>query len=285
MDNGDNRREMPERECAEAEESGSAVAGTRTAQYITIGVKYILPDFSETERSEGILSERTISVYIDGELAFHIVCTMQYLRELIVGRLRTEDIIRDKSDIDSIMYDTEGEIVQVQLKKRRIPHRAAAGMPGDLECPGGGPVLEKLRLGSIITQLPALHYEKSWIFALATRMAGEMELYNATHNAHSCFLMSEGSIIFECEDIGRHNAIDKAVGWLMLNGIDPGKCIILTSGRVPLDMTRKVIRAGIPVFCSNAKPSLEALALARRYGLTLLGHVRTDGYAEFNIPE
>lgn len=65
------------------------------------------------------------------------------------------------------------------------------------------------------------------------------------------------------EDIGRHNALDKVLGWALEQGIPLGECIVYTSGRIPVDMVLKVIRAGVPVFASKAMPTAESVALAK----------------------
>jgi len=72
------------------------------------------------------------------------------------------------------------------------------------------------------------------------------------------------------EDIGRHNAFDKVVGWALLNGVDLAKCMLYTSGRVPSDMASKAIRAGIPILVSKSVATDQGVALARAYGLTLI---------------
>ena len=84
-----------------------------------------------------------------------------------------------------------------------------------------------------------------------------------------------------CEDIGRHNAVDKAVGYALREGVLLSECIIYTSGRAPVDMVQKAIVAGIPVMASKASPTKEAVELARRYGLVLIGNARPDSMKLF----
>lgn len=98
----------------------------------------------------------------------------------------------------------------------------------------------------------------------------------ATVGVHSCILAKEGRVLVNCEDIGRHNAIDKAVGWALLNGINLEECMLYSSGRVPTDMVRKAIRAGVPVFISKGVPTVQAVKMAKEYGLKLIGSARPD---------
>ena len=92
-------------------------------------------------------------------------------------------------------------------------------------------------------------------------------LYQATHAVHSCFVLHEGRILCACEDIGRHNALDKAVGSMLLAGVPLSECVLYTSGRVPMDMVRKAIRAGVPALVSKTMPTVQSLELAAEYGL------------------
>ena len=93
---------------------------------------------------------------------------------------------------------------------------------------------------------------------------------SATRAVHSCFVLHKGEIVFACEDLGRHNALDKAVGCAVLAGLPLAECVLYTSGRVPLDMVRKAIRAGVPVLVSKSMPTVQSAELAAEYGLQLV---------------
>ena len=94
-----------------------------------------------------------------------------------------------------------------------------------------------------------------------------LPLYRATHAVHSCLLLRAGKILYRCEDLGRHNALDKAVGSVLLAGVSLSECVLYTSGRVPMDMVRKAIRAGVPALVSKTMPTVQSLELAAEYGL------------------
>ena len=112
-------------------------------------------------------------------------------------------------------------------------------------------------------------------------MKEDMPLYAATHGTHSCLLMHKGEILRRAEDIGRHNALDKVLGWALMQGIPLEECIVYTSGRIPVDMVMKVIRAGVPVLASKAMPTRESVLLAEEFGLSLIGAARKDSMVVF----
>ena len=95
-------------------------------------------------------------------------------------------------------------------------------------------------------------------------------IYRATRAVHSCFLLRAGRILYQCEDLGRHNALDKAIGCALADGVPLGECVLYTSGRVPVDMVRKAIRAGVPALVSKTMPTVQSVELAEEYGLRLL---------------
>ena len=103
-----------------------------------------------------------------------------------------------------------------------------------------------------------------------------------TQCTHICILGRRGEILFVSEDIGRHNALDKAIGHAVLSDIPLDECMLFTSGRVPLDMVEKVIMAGVPVLVSKAVPTSEAVSLARKSGLTLICRAWPDSMVVFS---
>ena len=103
------------------------------------------------------------------------------------------------------------------------------------------------------------------------------DLFQSTSCAHSCALVTDGVVQCCIEDIGRHNALDKVVGFALKNGIPISKSIVFTSGRVSQDYLQKVIKAGFRIVVSRAAVTASAVALARKENITMLGFVRRNG--------
>ena len=100
-------------------------------------------------------------------------------------------------------------------------------------------------------------------------MGQGLPLYRATHAVHSCLLLRAGKILYRCEDLGRHNALDKAVGCALTEGVPLAECVLFTSGRVPVDMVRAgeqeyahgtVAGAGRGIWIETAHPAKEMIS-------------------------
>lgn len=198
-----------------------------------------------------IASEHGMDVYIDGRFALRMVCTPEHLAELAAGHLVTEGWARNREDIRSIAIGAGGERADVTLENgRAVPEQAP--------------------------QVDPIPWEADWLRRAGERMRGEEPLYSRTHAVHGCYLGRGDELLCCREDIGRHNAIDKAVGYALTQGIDRTGCYLFTTGRMPADMVLKAARAGIPLMASKTYPTDEGIALAKRAGVTL-ATLRPDG--------
>lgn len=103
------------------------------------------------------------------------------------------------------------------------------------------------------------------------------DLFQSTGCAHSCALVTDGVVQCYREDIGRHNALDKVIGFALKNGIPIANSVVFTSGRISQDYLEKVIKAGFRIVVSRAAVTASAVALARRENITMLGFVRRNG--------
>lgn len=193
-------------------------------------------------------------------------CTPSFLPEMVLGHLLTEGLILSGEDVISLeVFRDRGEALAVLrecaavFRRGWTEHRADSCVPAKLQPPDRQPE-------------PLLRPE--WIRGMEERIMEETELRALTHAVHSAVLSRRGEIVFAAEDIGRHNAIDKAAGFALRNGIPLGECLLYTTGRMPSDMVMKAVRAGIPVLVSGKGPTAEGLRIAKQYGLLVAGNVR-----------
>ena len=210
-----------------------------------------LPDGTEA----AVPAEHAAAIYVNEQPAFRVVCTPALLPQLALGRLLTEGWIASADEVEQIAVCAEGAKVQVYLR-HPLPTRRAAAQEVASCC------TDNIALGSPVELQP--------LRPLTAAMHAGLPLYRATRAVHSCFVLHKGEIVFACEDLGRHNALDKAVGCAVLAGLPLAECVLYTSGRVPLDMVRKAIRAGVPVLVSKSMPTVQSAELAAEYGLQLV---------------
>ena len=211
--------------------------------------------------------EHAAAILVNEQTAFRVVCTPELLPQLALGRLLTEGWISSAEEVEQVAVCAEGLKVSVYLS-----HPLEAARTAGQEVPSC--CTDKLTMASPVqlrplAPVPQKDIPDAWVETLAAAMGGELPLYRATHAVHSCFVLRDGKILYQCEDLGRHNALDKAVGCALADGVPLRECVLYTSGRVPLDMVRKAIRAGVPVLISKTMPTVQSLELAEAYGLKL----------------
>jgi FdhD protein len=106
-------------------------------------------------------------------------------------------------------------------------------------------------------------------------MRAAQRVFERTGGLHAAAAFdASGTLLAVREDVGRHNAMDKLVGWGLMEGRDLGASIVLVSGRASYELAQKAAAARIPILCSVSAPSSLAIELAATFGLTLVGFLR-----------
>lgn len=207
--------------------------------------------------------------------------------ELAVGFLHGEGVIGDRSEIAQISYCVDPEIdaaqqyniVNVTLRHDTLPDLAplerhfsitsACGVCGKA-------TLDALELRGSSLEANGLTVPVEVIYRLPDILREQQGLFQQTGGLHAAALFtSDGKMLALREDVGRHNALDKLIGWALLEGKVPlSKSILLVSGRTSYEILQKSLAACIPVVCAISAPSSLAVDVARRFGITLVGFLR-----------
>ena len=207
--------------------------------------------------------------------------------ELAVGFLRTEGLIAD-GDVDGVEFGDASRLAQpddtvvVRLRRpfdasvvaeRHFVATASCGICGKAS-------LDEIevRCDPIPTGSPLV--DRAVVVALPERLREAQRVFEATGGLHAAGLFEpDGRLVAIREDVGRHNALDKLVGWAVLAGRTPlNDSVLLVSGRVSLEIVQKAAVAGIPIVCAVSAPSDLAVEAATRFGQTLVGFLRGDGF-------
>ncbi|MBI5812864.1 MAG: formate dehydrogenase accessory sulfurtransferase FdhD [Meiothermus silvanus] len=216
--------------------------------------------------------------------------------ELAAGFLFGEGVIQRRSEIKRIAYCVEEgqeqryNIVSVELRSPALPRlptlerhfftTSACGLCGkasieSLSARGLSPVSGDSTISAkVLRELPE-------------KLRKAQQLFDLTGGLHAAALFDlEGNLIALREDIGRHNAMDKLVGWALLEGKLPlAQCIVVVSGRASFELVQKALAAGIPIFASVSAPSNLAVDLAASFGMTLAGFLRGERFNVYAHPE
>lgn len=252
---------------------GTAVEQRMATHFSSRGQSFRYPD--------DLVAEHTMEIYLNDTPAYEVVCSPTDLPELVMGRLLSDGVIRSTEEVELLYLCENGLRAKVFLPNWEMPAGQPAVEQVSTCCTGNRTIADLFRNQTPPAHLKPLAYEQRWIFRLAEAMKEDMPLYAATHGTHSCLLMHKGEILRRAEDIGRHNALDKVLGWALMQRIPLEECIVYTSGRIPVDMVMKVIRAGVPVLASKAMPTRESVLLAEEFGLSLIGAARKDSMVVF----
>ena len=234
-----------------------------------------------------VIVEEHVTVLVEDLGSYVLMCTPCDLRALAAGFLRSEGIIRSIDDVSMLMgCDDDPSVVRVRL----------ANPPDELPEPGrnmivasscgmcGSRSIEEILEGlepvgnSLAVSAPALT-------SATEEMRARQYLFEQTGAAHAAgVFLPSGEIIAFAEDIGRHNALDKAIGKCLLMEKATQGCGAVLSGRVSFELVTKAANAGIELIVAVSAPSSLALDVARRCNITLCGFVRDDRATVYTNP-
>ena len=214
--------------------------------------------------------------------------------ELIHGFLFCEGLIQGAHDITSIEYATQGEAAPTAAK---VTLRTSEDLPPEHKMPGfsafsscgvcGTPALDQLALPTSLRIEDTVRFSAQWIHSLPERMEQEQAVFQQTGGLHAAAIFRQDRDCLSIhEDIGRHNALDKAIGANLLAGRlpEPGT-VLCVSGRMSYEILQKALMARIPIIAGIGAPSSQAVALANDFKITLIGFLRKSRYNIYSCPE
>lgn len=218
--------------------------------------------------------EKKIKVYINNEEVVSLAASPIQIKELLAGFLMTEGILKGEWCPDKIDIIENEEEITVKIALEGFV--SLEGKTITSGCITGISFLKDVK-GSIEDTIPV---KPENIFKLFRDFQGKSVLYRTTGCVHAAALADEEKILFIAEDIGRHNAVDKVIGWALLNKIPFKNKIMLVSGRISSEITLKSAKWKIPFIVSRTAPTSLAIDFAEKAGITLIGFLRGQ---RFNI--
>ena len=219
-------------------------------------------------------------------------------RELAAGFLLAEGVLKTADDLGTIEYCTDPS---AEHPENIVNARLTNGSPGALEAlmaerrnvttNSSCGLCGRLTIESLKTNLPPL--ASSWTVPTATvlefpdRLRQAQAVFEETGGLHAAGLFTrEGRLETIAEDVGRHNAVDKVIGRMLIAERLPlSDHILFVSGRTSFEIIQKAFLAGIPVVCAVSAPSSLAVDLAEECGITLVGFLRGRNFNIYAHPE
>jgi len=240
--------------------------------------------------TDRVAEELPVALVFNGISHAVMMVTPRELQPFALGFALTEGLVAQGSDVFDIevhdherSFEVEITIASqefVQLKQQR---RSMAGRSGCGVC--GIESLELLDLKPARIDAAPLHDADTLQPAIA-RAAAELgqhqELMRATGGVHAAaWCDAGGAVLRVCEDVGRHNALDKLIGHLALEGVDMRSGFVFMSSRASYELVRKAARMNIPMLATISAPSTLAIDIATEAGIKLVSFCRQDGCVEY----
>ncbi|MBI5766542.1 MAG: formate dehydrogenase accessory sulfurtransferase FdhD [Verrucomicrobia bacterium] len=242
-------------------------------------------------RDEALAVEEPLEIRVGGRAVAVVMRTPGHDRELAAGFLVTEGVVRRRDEVVDMVY----------CRMRPAAHEAGDGTPNEnaldvLLAPGAAVdwarltrhvftssscgVCSKASIEAVRAQFPplagALAPRREILAQLPDRLRAAQAVFDATGGLHACALFdAAGAMRVAREDVGRHNALDKAIGHAFFADALPlPGHILLVSGRVSFEIVQKALAAGVPCVAAISAPTSAAVELAQESGMTLVAFLR-----------
>ncbi len=208
---------------------------------------------------ETVIVEHSVSLYVNDELFCTFSCTPLHIKELVVGHL-----------IGCGRISTKEEIVSFELSEK--DHKAKIWLKEKTKAKNFPPLEEPL-----VVKIQT-------IYEIMKLNLTETELFIKTGGVHSVALFQQDKEVVIIQDVARHNAVDKVIGYAVLEDIDLRDKMLVISGRISADMLVKAARSGVPIVLSKSAPTSLSIAQADQCGITLVGFIRGERMNVYTHP-
>lgn len=252
----------------------------------------------ESQETDFIAAEEPLEIRVEGRSIAVVMRTPGEDRELAAGFLLTEGMIRNVGDVKEIRHRphcwpkdggsqnvsslvrSEGNVMDVWLKNPQSMDLQKLSRHVFTSSSCG--ICSKASIEAVKQQFAPLEgfceVDSQVILELPEALAAAQETFKRTGGLHACALFDlNGRLLVLREDVGRHNALDKILGWALLEDRLPlSEHILLLSGRTSFEMMQKSLAGGVPIIAAISAPSSLAVEFARDSGQTLVGFLRGE---------
>jgi len=239
---------------------------------------------STREAEDFVATEEPLELRLDGHPITILMRTPGHDEELAAGFLITEGILDAPGKIRKtearpeenrlLIFMNEGVEVDIGRLTRHLYSGSSCGLCG------------KATLDAVFLDSPPLDSPRSFaddvLLGAPGKLRAAQDTFDATGGLHAAGIFSgAGELLVIREDIGRHNAVDKVIGFSLLHGIDLKECFLLVSGRVSFEIMQKALAARIPLVAAISAPSSLAVDFARSSGQELIAFLRPPTFNRY----
>lgn len=254
------------------------------------------------EIEDRVVMELPLEIRVNGVPMVALMRLPGLDKELAVGFCLTEKVIEKVSQINLLKHCgrmeekllegeqvegddlDQGNLVEIEVESPGDKDRFTSTFVVRTGCGGADlSAVEDYHEGMVTSQTTV---REDVIYGLGRDLTGGQEVFRGTGGTHGAGVFSpRGEAVVIAEDVGRHNALDKAVGWCALRGIALEDKILVLSGRISYEMALKTVRVGIPVLVSLSAPTVLGLRIAEKAGLTVIGFSDGERFNVYTHPE
>ena len=217
-----------------------------------------------TNTKEKVVKDETITLTINGSISRSLSAIEDSLEEFAVGYLINENMVKSLQDIKRI--DIDGPQINVEIDDSLLKTNETV-----LCSDSAGGWRSKIREVNPVESDFQLDVHE--LIARIEELKDNAEIWQATGGTHVAGIVYKDQFIVK-EDVSRHVAVDKVIGYGILHDFDLSNSYVIYSGRMPADMVIKMTRAGVPILASNAAPANSGYNIAKKGNITLVGFLR-----------
>ncbi len=232
----------------------------------------------KAEKTKDCVAEEVpLQISLNDVYTFVIWCSPSQFKELAVGYLLAEDILRSVEEIESLSSDEKENRCQIKLKEsvdldERMKHSRRSTRIIPLIKASTSPYQHDEKIPAVKSPLKV---KAQVILDCIAQMNTRAKGFKETGGLHdSGIFKTDGTMVAFSEDVGRHNTVDKVIGEASLNREDFSQCFMIITGRVPGDMIYKAAKVGLPIVASVAAVLNSGISSAEKANIALVGFVR-----------
>lgn len=252
-----------------------------------------------TVDEDHVVREEPLEIRVDGVSVAVVMRTPGHDLELVRGFLLTERIVSRPDQVSSLRHcdtvttpEAEDNVVVVRLAEG--VEVDVARLRRNLYASSSCGICGKATIDAVVANAPALEPKAGGRAPIRARVLSELPaslhrgqtVFHRTGGLHAAGLFDgDGTPLVVREDVGRHNAVDKVVGWAASQNCDLGGVVLAVSGRISYEIAQKALAARISVIAAVSAPTSLSVDLAQRAGITLVGFVRGDTLCVYSNPD